>query len=96
VPEKHDVVEVLKFDEVHHVGDVGLQVHFGRGEVHALAETSEGNRISIVAVISQLTGYGLPAPASEPSATYQHVSCHPQDLLVVYGAPNARILQPLL
>jgi hypothetical protein len=37
VPKKYDVVEILEFDEVHHVGDVGVQVDPGRGEVHPLA-----------------------------------------------------------
>ena len=56
--------------------------------MHPLAEAGEGCGVDVVAVISQPTGDGLPTLAPEPSATDQHVSCHLQDLLVVYAAPN--------
>ena len=57
-------MEILELDEVHHVGDVSVQVDLGRGEVHALAEPGEGNGVGVVAAISQLAGHGLPTPAA--------------------------------
>jgi hypothetical protein len=65
------VVEILELDEVHHVGDVSVQVDLGRGEVHALAEPGEGNGVGVVAAISQPAGHGLPTlePPSQAPPT---------------------------
>ncbi len=70
---------------------MGLQVHLGRGEVHALAEASEGKRVGVMAAISQPAGDFPLTPASEPGATYQHVSRHLQDLLTVQCGNNGFI-----
>src|SRR5215204_1681606 len=70
MPEEHDVVEILELYEVHHVGYVSFQVDLGRGEVHPLTKTSEGDRIGIVSLLSEATGDSLPTPAPQPSATY--------------------------
>jgi len=64
VPEERDIMEILELDEVHHVGDVSVQGDFGGGEVHALAESSEGDGVGVVTVVSQSTGDGLPTPAA--------------------------------
>jgi len=70
MPEEHDVVEILELYEVHHVGYVSFQVDLGRGEVHPLTKTGEGDRIGIVSLLSEATGDSLPTPAPQPSATY--------------------------
>jgi hypothetical protein len=48
--------------------------------VRPFAETGEGDGISIVALVSELAGYGFPAPAPKLDATDQHVLSHPKDL----------------
>jgi hypothetical protein len=64
VPEEHDLSEVLEFDEVHNVGYVGLQVDFGRGAVDPFAEPGEGDGVGVVALVSEVAGYGFPTPSS--------------------------------
>jgi hypothetical protein len=86
VPEENYVVEVLVLYKVHHVGDVGFEVDLGRGEVHPLAQASEGSGIGVVAVFSQPAGDLLPALAPQPAAAHQHVSPHSQNLLVGINA----------
>jgi hypothetical protein len=35
VPQEHDIVEVLKLDEIDHVGDMGFEIDFGACEVYS-------------------------------------------------------------
>jgi hypothetical protein len=81
VPEEHDVAEVFELDDVCYVGNVGVEVHLGSGEVHALAQTREGNGVDIMSLRSESTGDSLPTPATEPSATDQYMMGHPEDPL---------------
>jgi hypothetical protein len=82
VPQEHDIVEILEFDEIHNVGDVGFEVYFGVCEVHPFAQTGEGDEIGIVPLLSEPTGDCLPTPAPKPTTTDQDVDAHPKDLLV--------------
>jgi hypothetical protein len=76
VPEQHEVVEVLGLDQVHHVGEVGVEADLGAGEVHPVAKAGEGHRIDVVAAVTELPGDRLPGPAAEPGARHQHVGGH--------------------
>jgi hypothetical protein len=60
---------------------VSLKVYVRTREVHPFAQAGEGDRIGVVPLVSELAGYGLPAPATEPSTADQHVRSPPKDLL---------------
>jgi hypothetical protein len=76
VPEEHHVVEVLVADAPHHVVDVAVEVDPGTGEVGALAEAGEGDRVDLVPALAEPAGGGLPHPAAEPRAGHQHERGH--------------------
>jgi hypothetical protein len=82
VPQEHDIVEILEFDEIHNVGDVGFEVYFGVCEVHPFAQTGEGDEIGIVPLLSEPTGDCLPTPAPKPTTTDQDINGHPKRLLL--------------
>jgi hypothetical protein len=37
VPQEHDIVEILKRDEIDHVGDMSFEIDFGACEVYSFA-----------------------------------------------------------
>jgi hypothetical protein len=38
MPQEHNIVEILKLDEIDHVGDVSFEVNFGACQVHPLRD----------------------------------------------------------
>jgi hypothetical protein len=48
VPDQHDVAQLLHFERADNVGDVGVEIDRGAGEMGALAEAGIGRRPQIV------------------------------------------------
>ena len=58
--------------------------------MRAFAETGEGEGVGVVALVSEVAGYGFPAPApSQAPPTNTYVAILPKDLLgELYPAPT--------
>src|SRR5436309_4724971 len=76
VPDQHDVTETLVLDEIHDVGNVGLEVDLRAGQVRPFAQAGERDRIYIMPPVPQLTGNALPAPAPQPEPRNQNKRGH--------------------
>jgi hypothetical protein len=72
VHDQADVLEVLPFEHVDEVGDVGVEIDVLAHEVRALADASERRREDLVALLFQEVGDAPPAPAAMPRAVHQH------------------------
>src|SRR5918994_612030 len=94
VSQENDVVEVLELHEVDDILYVRLQVYFRAGEMRPLAQPGEGDGVGVVALVPQPAGYGLPAPATEPGTTDQHVGCHSLHLLAIRSTHKTIASQP--
>jgi hypothetical protein len=66
MPDQDHVVQVLPFDHVDDVGDVGVERDLPAHQVHALAEPGQRRREHLVAAAFQQIGDAAPAPAAVP------------------------------
>ncbi len=53
MPDEDYVIEILVVEQVHDIGDVGIQIDVPAGEVHALAQAGQRDRIDVVTEGSQ-------------------------------------------
>jgi hypothetical protein len=67
-----DVLQVLPLDDVHHVGDVRLEIDIAAHEVRTLAQARERGREDLVAAALEPVGDAAPAPAALRGAVNQH------------------------
>ena len=72
VHDQADVLEVLPFEHVDEVGDVGVEIDVLAHEVRALADAGERRREHLVALLFQQVRHAPPAPAAVPRAVHQH------------------------
>jgi hypothetical protein len=76
VAHHHGIVKVLELQQVHHVGDVGVEVDLRAGQVGAVAETGEADWIGVVPGRTQHRRDTLPRPCAEPGTGDQNEGRH--------------------
>jgi hypothetical protein len=76
VADQHHVVQVLEAQQVDHVGDVDLEIGVGPGQVGALTQPGQAQRVHVVAMCAQRGGDRAPGPCSEPEPGHQYECRH--------------------
>jgi hypothetical protein len=74
--DQNDIRQALLFDEVHHVGDVGLEINVRAHQMDALAQPCECRRIGFMAGRAQCLCDRTPVPAADPGAMNQNEARH--------------------
>jgi hypothetical protein len=72
MPDQDEALEVLPANDVHHVGDVGVERDHAAHEMRALAEPGERRREHLVTAPLQQVGDAAIAPATGRGAVHQH------------------------
>jgi hypothetical protein len=72
VHDQADVPEVLPFEHVDEIGDVGVEIDILAQEVRAFADAGERRREHLVPLLFQEVRDAPPAPAAVPGAVHEH------------------------
>jgi AcrR family transcriptional regulator len=104
VATQQHIVEFLELEDRDRVVDVVGKGNFGRAQVCAFAEASEGGGIDLVAAGTQFAGNGSPFPAASPSAVNGndsrhaassfHGGGHPAPEMIVAARIDSTIVRP--
>jgi len=76
VADQNNVRQPFFLDDIHDIGDVGVEIDARTHQMDALAQPSQCRRIGFVAGLAQLLGDRTPVPAADPSAMNQHEVRH--------------------
>jgi len=76
--DQNEIGDLIGFDDVRHVPDVGVHGDLPRQEVAALAEPGLGRRPHPVALPAQPFGHVAPDPAAAVSAVHEDVLLAPR------------------